>query len=153
MVPHGQHDFRLPEASHVRELGYFDSGPSAQGCALLAESRLGPRASPSSRGFLSALTVNLKAARSPTPPAAAPTPGPSLQRPRWLGHRVARLARLGLTPDGAQERPMELQAVVAAAAAAAAAARADDARAPWGRAQADDAPARTVSGAAWRRCR
>lgn len=45
MVPHGQHDFRLPEASHVRELGYFDSGPSAQGCALLAESRLGPRAS------------------------------------------------------------------------------------------------------------
>lgn len=151
MAPYGQHDFRLPGVSYgralARALDYFDSGPSA----LLLKSR-GP-ALPSFRGFPFALTVNLEAARSPAPPAAAPAPGPSLQQPRWLGHRAPRLARLGLTLGGAQERPMELQAVVAAAAAGAATARADDAQARWGGARADDTRARAVSGAAWRRWR
>lgn len=128
----------------------FDSGPSARGYALL-ESR-GP-ALPSFWDFPSALTVNLEAARSPAPPAAGPAPGPSLPHPRWLGHRAPRLAGLGLTRGGAQERPMELQALVAAAAAGAAAARADDEQARWGGARADDTQARAVSREAWRQWR
>lgn len=142
MVPHGQHDFRLPEVSHVRALGYLDSGPSARVARFSASPGWGP-APPSFCGFPTALTVNLEAARSPAPPAVAP--GPSLQRPRWLGHRAPRLAGLGLTRGGAKERPMELQAVAAAAAAGAATARADDAQARWGEAQADDTPARAVN--------
>lgn len=118
--------------------------PGRKGARFSPSPGWGP-APPSSWGFLSKLTVNLKAARSPAPPAAAPIPGPTLQRPRWLGHRAPRLAGLGLTPGGAQEKPMELQAVAAAAAAGAATARTDDAQAPWGGAQTDDAQARAVS--------
>lgn len=142
MVPYGQPNFRLPEVSHVRALGCFDSGPSARVASFSSSPGWGP-APPSFWGFPTALTVNLEAARSPAPPDAAP--GPSLQRPRWLGHRAPQLAGLGLTRGGAKERPMELQAVAAAAAAGAATARADDAQARWGEARADDAPARAVS--------
>lgn len=142
MVPYGQPNFRLPEVSHVRALGCFDSSPSARVARFSSSPGWGP-APPSFWGFPTALTVNLEAARSPAPPDAAP--GPSLQRPRWLGHRAPQLAGLGLTRGGAKERPMELQAVAAAAAAGAATARADDAQARWGEARADDAPARTVS--------